>query len=231
MEGYDLGCQQSALPAQTNGYTTYGTLNNPNKWCPQTLANWAALLHADSTAKLLLGRPECTNPLFVQKWQNRFAEHGIKADRLIFAGNPEGGYLKLYERIDIAVDTYGNTGGMTSLEALACGVPVLSLGHPTGARQPVKLLSTAILQHVGLADEWLVDDVNAFVAQANRYSNDLPTLATLRQSLPQQLTNSPLYDGRAYAKGLSDALIALEQRCRARAAIDSPRQQALGAGR
>ena len=142
------------------------------------------------------------------------AERGIDADRLIFAGNPEGGYLKLYERIDIAVDTYGNTGGMTSLEALACGVPVLSMGHPDGARQPVNLLSTAILQHVGLADEWLVDTVDAFVAQAARYSNDLQSLATLRQTLPQQLTNSALYDGQAYASGLSDALIALADRCR-----------------
>ena len=214
LEGYDLNCQQSALPALRNGFITFGTLNNPNKWCPQTLTNWAALLQDNPTAKLLLGRPECDNPLFVQQWQNRFAERGIDADRLIFAGNPEGGYLKLYERIDIAVDTYGNTGGMTSLEALACGVPVLSMGHPDGARQPVNLLSTAILQHVGLADEWLLDNVNAFVAQAARYSNDLQSLATLRQTLPQQLTNSALYNGRAYASGLSDALIALADRCR-----------------
>jgi len=214
LEGYNLTRKQSALPALNNGFITFGTLNNPNKWCPQTLANWAALLQDNPTAKLLLGRPECDKPLFVQQWQNRFAAQGIDADRLIFAGNPKGGYLELYERIDIAVDTYGNTGGMTSLEALACGVPVLSMGHPVGARQPVNLLSTAILQHVGLADEWLVDNVDALVAQATRYSNDLQSLAALRQTLPQQLTDSALYDGRAYAGGLSDALIDLVNRCR-----------------
>jgi predicted O-linked N-acetylglucosamine transferase (SPINDLY family) len=214
LEGYNLTRKQSALPALNNGFITFGTLNNPNKWCPQTLANWAALLQDNPTAKLLLGRPECDKPLFVQQWQNRFAAQGIDADRLIFAGNPKGGYLELYERIDIAVDTYGNTGGMTSLEALACGVPVLSMGHPVGARQPVNLLSTAILQHVGLADEWLVDNVEALVAKATRYSNDLQSLAALRQTLPQQLTNSALYNGRAYAGGLSDALIALADRCR-----------------
>jgi predicted O-linked N-acetylglucosamine transferase (SPINDLY family) len=202
--------EPSTLPFDRNGYLTFGTLNNPNKWCDESIAQWAALLNATPNSKLLLGRPECLDPQFQAEQAARFAEHGITRDRLIFTNNKEGqDFRTLYDQIDIAVDSYWNTGGATTLDALQCGVPVLNLEQPRGLRQPWNMLSQAILYSVGLKD-WVVGSQEAMCDRVEAYlQNDAAQLRALRQALPQMVAQSSLADGRAYAAGLSQVLLDL----------------------
>jgi predicted O-linked N-acetylglucosamine transferase (SPINDLY family) len=203
-------CEPSTLPFDRNGYLTFGTLNNPNKWCDESIAQWSALLNATPNAKLLLGRPECLDSKFQAEQAARFAEHGITRDRLIFTNNKEGqDFRTLYDQIDIAVDSYWNTGGATTLDALQCGVPVLNLEQPRGLRQPWNMLSQAILYSVGLKD-WVVGSQEAMCDRVEAYlQNDAAQLRALRQALPQMVAQSSLADGRAYAAGLSQVLLDL----------------------
>jgi predicted O-linked N-acetylglucosamine transferase (SPINDLY family) len=202
--------EPSTLPFDRNGYLTFGTLNNPNKWCDESIAQWSALLNATPNAKLLLGRPECLDSKFQAEQAARFAEHGVARDRLIFTNNEKDqDFRTLYDQIDIAVDSYWNTGGATTLDALQCGVPVLNRVQPYGLRQPWNMLSQAILYSVGLKD-WVVGNQEAMHDRVDKaLENNAQELRALRQALPQMVAQSTLADGRAYAAGLSQVLLDL----------------------
>jgi protein O-GlcNAc transferase len=212
------------LPALRNGYLTFGTLNNPNKWCDKTIGSWVAALNAVPGSRFLFGRPECLDPVFTNHWLEVFEQQGISRERLIFSFNEPGQHLALYDQIDIALDTYHNKGGMTTCEALLCGVPVLSLAHPLGARQPVNKLSDRILSAAGLTEHWLVPNLTRWHEQLQAMAADLSQLSALRQDIPSQLRSSNLFDGGAFAAGLTQALQQLAGRAGLERALPSRQQ-------
>ena len=57
---------------------------------------------------------------------------GVGAHRVAFSGpGPHGEYLKAYHSLDIALDPFPFTGGVTTCEALWMGVPVITMAGPS----------------------------------------------------------------------------------------------------
>jgi predicted O-linked N-acetylglucosamine transferase (SPINDLY family) len=109
--------------------------------------------------------------------------------------------MAAYGGIDVALDPFPYTGGLTVCEALWMGVPVLAMaGDSFCARHALSHLS-----NVGLAD-WAVTDVEAYVAQAIARARDLPALAALRAGMRERVAASPLADAPRFARGLAAAL-------------------------
>jgi predicted O-linked N-acetylglucosamine transferase (SPINDLY family) len=124
----------------------------------------------------------------------------VDESRLVFRAI-RGRLETLYRDIDIALDTFPQTGGTTTCEALWMGVPTLTLnGETMLARQGAALLSAG-----GLPD-WVATDRAEFVAKAVAFASDIPGLSHLRSTLRERIRTSPLFDTRLFARRFEEAL-------------------------
>jgi predicted O-linked N-acetylglucosamine transferase (SPINDLY family) len=192
----------NVLPALSNGYVTFGCFNNLSKMNDAVVQLWARVLNAVPASRLFLKYQQLAEASIRQSTRERFAVHGIAADRLIFEDYvPRVNYLAAYHRVDIGLDPFPFPGGTTTVEALWMGIPVLTLsGERFLARQGVGLLMNAGLP------EWIASDHDDYVARAVAHASDLQGLAALRARLRQQVLASPIFDAPRFAKHFEAAL-------------------------
>lgn len=181
-------------PAMRNGHITFGTANNPLKYTRDVLSAWARIVAATPGSRFLIVRPEAAAAVFKANIVKAFAIHGVAADRLEFAAT-QGQHLPWYDHMDISLDTFPQTGGTTTCEALWMGVPVVSLRGPAIFER----LSHSILTNAGLTD-LSVETVEDYVTTAMALAVDLPRLAALRRTLRTDLRAGPLGDTRAFTQ-------------------------------
>jgi protein O-GlcNAc transferase len=130
-----------------------------------------------------------------------FAEHGVPPERLRFVGSrPHDEHLRVYDSIDIALDPFPYNGGLTTLDALYMGVPVISLGGSTTAGRFGRSLLGAIE-----LDRLVAPSVDRYVAIATALAADLPALRDLRARLRSDLLASPLADTESFSASLEEA--------------------------
>ncbi len=186
----------SPLPTLANGHITFGSLNRLEKMSEPVIELWSALLARVPGAKLLLKSRMFASEEVAAEILKRFADRGIGADRLILEGWKSGyrDHLRTYQRIDIALDTFPYNGTTTTCEALIMGVPVVTL---KGDRHAARV-SASMLNAVGL-DSLVAETPEQFVVIAERLGRKLAHLRTLRSTLRQRVTKSPLMDGRRLA--------------------------------
>ena len=200
-----------ALPARSRGYVTFGCLNNPAKINPRLIEEWALLMNEVAESRLLLKGAQYSDGNFRETIHEQFERHGIDRSRIQLEG-PENhiAFLDTYNRIDIALDPWPYSGGLTTCEALLMGVPVITLPGPTFAGRH----AASHLVNAGLP-ELVVDSWDAYRARARDLTGDLDNLATVRRHLRDTLLRSPLCDAPRFAAHLSAALRAIWQRhCR-----------------
>jgi protein O-GlcNAc transferase len=173
------------LPAQRRGSLTFGSLHGLLKLNSRVFDWWAKVLQAVPDSRLLMfhdtvmGRAQ-------DRVRKEFANRGIDRDRLdLRQGSCKEGYLGIYEEIDVSLDAYPWTGGVTTCESLWMGVPMLSL---CGVR-PASRNSAALLSRVGLCD-WAAQTPEELVAVARRQEKDLDKLAELRSELRNRMATS-----------------------------------------
>jgi predicted O-linked N-acetylglucosamine transferase (SPINDLY family) len=191
------------LPARSTGQVTFGSFNNLTKMTDTVVAVWARILQSVPGSRLLLKTKQLSEPAVCEKTLQRFAACGIAPDRLMLSRTiaSRDDHLAVYNKIDIALDTFPYPGVTTSVEALWMGVPVLSL-------QGDRFLSRtagSIAHNAGLPD-WIAADQDDYVAKAMAFASDLDRLAALRAGLRQQVLASPLFDAPRFARNFEDAL-------------------------
>jgi predicted O-linked N-acetylglucosamine transferase (SPINDLY family) len=198
------------LPALTRGYVTFGAFNRLPKISAETLATWGRVLIAVPTARLLIKSPGLENAPACERLLAGLAAFGVEPERVSLLGSsPHPEHLAAHAEIDLMLDTFPHTGGITTLDALLMGVPVVTL---LGQRVPGRL-SASFLTVLGLAD--LVAQTPAeYVEIAARAANDLGRLAHERATLRDRLLTSPIGDGQQYAHAVEDVYAALWQRWR-----------------
>lgn len=189
---------EGPLPAATNGFVTFGCLNNPCKLTDRTLAMWAKVLEAIPTARLLLmappGRPR-------QRLSARFSTHGVDVRRVAFESfRPRPEYLRTYHRMDLGLDTFPYNGHTTSLDSFWMGVPVVTRVGQTAVGRG----GLSQLHNLGLC-ELAAESDEQFVEIAVDLATDLARLADMRRMLRRRMEQSPLMDGRAFARDMETA--------------------------
>jgi predicted O-linked N-acetylglucosamine transferase (SPINDLY family) len=190
------------LPARNAGFVTFGCFNNPAKLSGQAIRLWAEILHRVPGARLILKYAGMSESDAVKRISQDFATRGVDPNRVEFQGwSAPADLLAAYGRIDIALDPMPFNGGLTTVEALWMGVPVITLpGETFASRHSLSHLST-----VGLADT-IAHDESAYVNRAVELASDLPRLAELRAGLRERVAQSPLCDGRLFAQHLQQLL-------------------------
>lgn len=190
------------LPALARGHVTFGSFSNPGKLGPQVAAPWARILESVPGSCLLLKYKGLDDPVHVGRITALFAERGIGPDRLALEGDsPQAELLGHYGRVDVALDPFPYGGGVTTLEALWMGVPVVTWpGDTFAGRHALTHLSA-----VGLT-ETIARDLDDYVALAVGLARDLPRLAGLRAGLRERMAASPICDARRFTAHLEDLL-------------------------
>jgi protein O-GlcNAc transferase len=188
----------NALPALSAEGVTFGSLNNFSKVNEGVLALWARVLEAVKWSRLLMFCPEGVARDRVGAF---FGERGIAAARVEFVGFLSGGeYLRLYQRIDLALDPFPRNGMTTTCDALWMGTPVMTMP----GKMPASRAGLSLLSSVGLA-ELAASSEEDYVRMAVELAGDLPRLAELRASLRTRMLGSPLMDAPRFARNVEAA--------------------------
>ena len=180
--------------------------------CPQSLfkihpdndALFARVLAANPRAALVLfdGRHPRVTGRFMERLARAFDGYGIAARERTFVlpALAHDDYLRVNLACDAMLDTLHWSGGNTSLDALACGLPVVTLpGGFMRGRQ-----SAAMLRIVG-GDALVATNQDDYVRIASRIVDDAPW----RDAQARAIRNGrgALFDRREPVQAFSDLLL------------------------
>ena len=186
------------LPAEVNGFITFGCLNNFCKINDGVLRLWSQVLKVVPASRLLLLAAEGGHR---QHALDVLRQEGITSERVEFASHqPRRKYLELYHRIDLGMDTLPYNGHTTSLDSFWMGVPVVTLVGQTIVGRG----GLSQLMNLGLP-ELVSQTPDQYIQIAADLANDLPRLALLRSSLRQRMLASPLMDAPRFALNVEAA--------------------------
>lgn len=187
---------------ERHGHLTFGSFNNTAKYHDGVFDLWAKVLAAVPHSRLILKWRTFNDDAFRQQVTNAFVVRGIAADRIELRGPSfHADLLQEYADLDIALDPFPFTGGLTSCEALWMGVPVV-----TWPRSRVVSRQThAFLHQIGLP-ELSARDADDYVRIAAELANDQARLAHLRATLRDRMRASPLMDVEGFTRQLEDTL-------------------------
>jgi len=184
------------LPAKKNGYVTFGCFNNIAKISDTILDCWAEILAALPESKLFIKNPSLSDTDSKRRMLERCSARGISEARIITDGySPWNEMLNAYSCIDIQLDTFPYSGGITTLESLWMGVPVITM---TGDRFASRH-STTHLINTGL-DYLVASDLKEYMLIACNLAGNLDKLSFLRSSLRDTLLKSPVCDIKRFAE-------------------------------
>ncbi len=190
------------LPLLQNGFVTFGCFNNLAKITPAVVATWASILRRLGTSRMILKSHPFNDEATRDRVRAAFAEHGVAAERIELQGaSPHRRFLAEYGRVDLVLDPFPYSGGLTTCEALWMGVPVVTLPGETFASRH----STSHLCNIGLHD-WVAADRDAYAALAADKVCDPAALAELRSGMRARMSASPLCDGLRFGRNLGAAL-------------------------
>ena len=199
----------SSPPIVEHGYCTFGCFNNLAKIDEKLVKTWSNVLLAVDRSKLLLKSRQFADHKACQTTADLFLKFGVDPKRLIFeSAEIRYNYLRTYQFVDIALDPFPYPGFTTSLEALWMGVPVLTM---RGGRF-IQRNGEGILTRIGL-DEWIAIDEDDYILKAICFGNDANKISSLRKTIRQRLSQSPLMDMDNFAKQFAALLskVATEQ--------------------
>jgi predicted O-linked N-acetylglucosamine transferase (SPINDLY family) len=163
---------------------------------------WAELLKRVPGSRLLLKSAAVREESSRQRILGQFAERGVAGERIEILGwaKHPNQHLVLYERVDVALDTYPYHGTTTTCEALWMGVPVVSLA----GKSHVSRVGVSLLSCVGLP-ELIAQSAEEYISIAAELAANESRLKGLRATLRNQLKSSPLVDGSRFTTKVESA--------------------------
>lgn len=192
----------SSLPALANGVVTFGCFNNLAKITPEVVRSWAAILGAVPGSRLIFKAPQLDQPALVRATEERLAAAGIALGRVTLRGaSDHRTHLTAYTEVDIALDPFPYSGGLSTCEALWMGVPTVTLPGPGFASRH----TLSHQENAGLSG-WAAASPPEYVALAAQRASNLGELAALRAGLRRRVLASPLCDAARFGRGLGAAL-------------------------
>jgi predicted O-linked N-acetylglucosamine transferase (SPINDLY family) len=185
-------------PGLPDGCVTFGCFNNLAKITPRVMETWARILRRVPRARMILKTHQFSDGPTADEFRARFASLGIEDDRIELRGSSgHRNFMGEYGHVDIVLDPFPYSGGLTTCEALWMGVPTITLpGEIFASRHSASHLSNA-----GLGD-WVTGSVDEYVEMAVARAGDLPALALLRAGLREQVRRSPLCDAPRFGRSL-----------------------------
>jgi predicted O-linked N-acetylglucosamine transferase (SPINDLY family) len=207
----------TAPPSVASGFVTFGSFNRHAKISHETLALWREVLAAIPGSRLRLRASAYRGAGTIAWVQEEWRRRGMPVDRIDFLPYvPLEIAMRDYVNVDVALDTVPYNGGITTCDALAAGVPVVTLaGERMIARQ-----SAALLLAAG-RPEWVARDAAGFVAIARSLA-ERGALAPIRESLGRSFPHTPLCDVAGFVASFERLIVRMIE--------SGPRDASRGAG-
>jgi CRISPR-associated protein Csy1 len=180
------------------------------KWSPDFMCAVAEIFSRQPKAKLVyfINREPASAYVFERALRSTFSERGIDFDQRAhrIAEMPRARFLSVLSVCDLALDTFGFSGGNTSLDALSVGLPVLTLpGEFMRGRQTMAMLQTVD------AAELIAIDREDYITRAARLieaiARDDADVKTLRSKITRNANQ--LFDDPAPVTALREHLLSL----------------------
>ncbi|WP_422845049.1 tetratricopeptide repeat protein [Acidovorax sp. M2(2025)] len=193
----ELGLPESAF--------VFCCFNNNYKIMPAVFDSWMRILQAVPGSVLWLFEDNAGVP---ENLRREAQARGIARDRLVFAPRMSSDlHLARHRLADLFLDTLPYNAHTTASDALWAGLPVLTrLGESFAAR-----VAASLLQAVGLP-ELVTRSCAEYEALAIQLATNPAQLSSLRDKLKAQKEQSPLFNGRQFARDLEAAYVAMHGR-------------------
>jgi protein O-GlcNAc transferase len=184
------------LPARQDGIVTFASFNRLAKVSDKAYQAWADILRETPGSRLLLKTAELNDSSIQHRVAEFFSRAGIEPGRIVMQGRTSWyEHMQAYQQVDIALDPFPQGGGITALEGLMMGVPMVALYGST----IIGRLSASILTTLNLAG-WIANTPEQYVELAVQKSRDLQSLSELRGRLRGVFTSSVIGDRAVYVR-------------------------------
>ena len=204
-----------APPCTRQDYFTFGSLVTQYKITPQVMNAWSEILRRVPNSRLILANRTLKSPHNRTYVLDQLERRGIDSERIELHGpSDHAKYLRHYDRIDVALDSFPYNGGTTTMEAMWQGVPVLTFdGDRWISRTSQTLLRRC---HLG---EFVGSDVADMVQRGVHWGNSAEAhreLARLRREMRNKLAGSSACDTPALARGMEQLYAEVWERAQRR---------------
>ena len=198
------------LPALRAGHVTFGCFNHIAKLTPAAIELWSGILRGLPGSRLLLKSRGLTDPGTTGRILAQFGGGGVASSRIELRGEelPTAEHTGLYNRVDIALDTFPYNGTTTTCEALWMGVPVVTLAGATH----VARVSASLLTRLGATD-LIASSADEYRSRCLALAADLPRLAERRAAQRERMRAGPICDAAGFTRGLEEAYRRMWERC------------------
>lgn len=192
------------LPVELNGKLTFGSLNAPYKFTRESIAVWATIMKEFEDSQFLLVRPEADSKVLQAMLRGHFERYGVAGERIQFLNNRNfnNSHLAYYNLIDISLDSFPQTGGTTTCDAIWMGVPVISLVGPSMHQR----VSYSLLENAGCG-ELACFSLEEYMGKAVMLGNDITSLREYRHNMRPALLNSPLCQGERFTENFQNVIV------------------------
>ncbi len=192
----------SSPPYLKNEYFTFGSFNNFSKISDKTVMVWSEILKK-TEGKLILKSSSQSKIELEKSIFNKFSKDLINNNQIeILEGQRDKmEHMKLYNKIDLCLDTFPYNGVTTSFEAIWMGIPVLCL---TG-NNFVSRCGESINKNLGLS-EFIAKDTNEYIEKAIYFSKKPNFLIELRKNLRIKAKNSGIFQSERFAEHIGNKL-------------------------
>lgn len=182
---------------------TYGSFNNFSKISEDVIDAWSKILR-DTNSQIYLKNPKHDTPSLVKKnIIERFLERDVSKKKILFLDHQPNRYnhLELYNKIDLALDTFPYPGVTTSCESVLMGVPVLTMkGYNFNSR-----CGESININLKMED-FIAENKNDYVNKAIYWQHNSKKLKNFKQNLRNRALSSPVFDTVSFAKDFTNII-------------------------
>ena len=189
-----------------NSYTekiVFGSFNNYLKINDMVLETWAKILLEIPKSILILKNRQLASEDIRSKLLRFFYKYEIEKDRIILLPKTNiEDYFNNYNKIDISLDTFPFPGGMTTLDSIWMGTPVITLK----GQKFISHNGESIMNNLGL-EKWIAYDKEDYVKKAIKFSTNLDTIRQEKRLLREKLLQSNLSDTQKFGQNFYNLMI------------------------
>jgi predicted O-linked N-acetylglucosamine transferase (SPINDLY family) len=164
---------------------------------------WGRVLREVADARMLIKGSLLDEPAAREMIWTQLEQRDIARERVELMGRLQDprDHLRLYGKIDIALDTYPYLGTTTLCEAILMGVPIVT----RAGEQHVSRVGLSLLTHAGCA-ELVADSADEFVRIATALARDGSRRAQYHATLRERMLASAVCDGARFATDFAEAV-------------------------
>ena len=171
---------------------TFGSFNNFNKINDQVISVWSQILLKVKNSKLILKSSLKMDKSFLKK---EFEKYGVIDSIKFLEKRKLESHYNLYKNIDIALDTFPYNGVTTTFEALAMGVPVITMkGYNFNSR-----CGESIIKNLDIED-LIANNEDDYILKAQKIANNKDKILELRKNIFNISHETPLFDTKQFSQ-------------------------------